>query len=124
MLKDPNINAQTYISGSMKWKYHQKAVIPIKFEDSKMTELDQTNNLVGKEENNTFEETISSEKGANLTKDVGVQTDMRDSETQTLPFTPKEYVLPGTNPEVLKIKHFKYGKELPPSLGKNSNQNK
>jgi hypothetical protein len=43
---------------------------------------------------------------------------LRESETQTLPYTPKEYVLPGTFPEVLKISHFKYGKQLPPTLGK------
>ena len=50
-------------------------------------------------------------------KDVGIQTLLRESETQTLPYTPKEYVLPGTYPEVLKISHFTYGKQLPPTLG-------
>jgi hypothetical protein len=50
-------------------------------------------------------------------RDIGVQTLLRESETQTMPYTPKEYVLPGTYPEVLKISHFKYGKQLPPTLG-------
>ena len=59
----------------------------------------------------------NSESTEPTSRDVGIQTILRESETQTLPYTPKEYVLPGTFPEVLKISHFKYGKQLPPTLG-------
>lgn len=66
-------------------------------------------NLDQNKENKTYNESGK--------RDIGVQTLMRESETQTMPYTPKEYVLPGTNPEVLKIRDFKYGKQLPPTLG-------
>ena len=35
---------------------------------------------------------------------------------QTDPYTPPEIITDNTDPELLKIKHFKYGKELPPTI--------
>jgi hypothetical protein len=51
-----------------------------------------------------------------LTKNAEVQTMYRESEAQTLPYTP-DYIVPeGTDPEVLLLKDLKYGQGLP--LGK------
>ena len=35
---------------------------------------------------------------------------------QTNPYSPPELVTKNTDPELLKIKHFKWGKELPPTI--------
>ncbi|KAL4472978.1 hypothetical protein ABPG72_020672 [Tetrahymena utriculariae] len=50
------------------------------------------------------------------TKDAFVQTDYRESETQTDPFTPKCFVRDGDHPEVMELKDYKYGKGLPASI--------
>ena len=119
MLQDGSLSNQEYISGSMKWKYHQRAMIPLiksKKEHSNQT-TKQNTQTESKTTHSTEMANDGKDGGARKMKDVEVQTVLRDSETQTLPYTPKEYVLPGTSPEVLKIKHFKYGKQLPPTLG-------
>lgn len=40
---------------------------------------------------------------------VGVQTDYRESETQTDPYTPAYRVLPGSNPEILTLGTLAWG---------------
>ncbi|VUZ55803.1 unnamed protein product, partial [Hymenolepis diminuta] len=46
----------------------------------------------------------------------GTQTLYRDSETQTIPYSP-EYTIPvGTNPRILHLVHLKYGNGLPVGL--------
>ena len=47
---------------------------------------------------------------------VEVQTIYRDSEAQTVPYTPKYRVNEGENPEVLTLTHLKYGKGLPATI--------
>eukprot|EP00117_Sycon_ciliatum_P005752 scpid30785/ scgid5015/ AMY-1-associating protein expressed in testis 1 len=42
------------------------------------------------------------------TKTVGVQTDYRESETQTDPYTPVYHILPGTEPEELLVSQLTY----------------
>ncbi len=49
-------------------------------------------------------------------EDKGIQTFYREELTQTDPYSPPEIVTENTNMELLKIKHFKYGKELPPTI--------
>ena len=48
--------------------------------------------------------------------DTGIQTIYREEGTLTDPFSPEEVVTKNTDPELLRIKHFKYGKELPPTM--------
>lgn len=43
------------------------------------------------------------------TRNRGTQTDYRDSEAQTDPYSPPYFVRPGTNPEILLIKHLTWG---------------
>lgn len=40
----------------------------------------------------------------------------RDEYVQTDPYSPEEIVTDKTDPELLKIKHFKWGEHLPPTL--------
>ena len=44
------------------------------------------------------------------TRTVHVQTDYRDSETQTDPYTPEYVVRPGSQPELLTLATLSYGK--------------
>ncbi len=44
------------------------------------------------------------------TRTVEIQTDYRDSETQTDPYTPEYVVRPGSQPELLTLATLSYGK--------------
>jgi hypothetical protein len=46
------------------------------------------------------------------TRTVEVQTDYRDSETQTDPYTPEYVVRPGSQPELLTLSSLLYGKYM------------
>ncbi len=46
------------------------------------------------------------------TRTVEIQTDYRDSETQTDPYTPEYVVRPGSQPELLTLATLSYGKVL------------
>ncbi|KAK3751138.1 hypothetical protein QZH41_017935 [Actinostola sp. cb2023] len=50
------------------------------------------------------------------TRTVMVQTDYRDSETQTDPYTPEYVVRPGSQPELLTLAALSYGHGLPAGL--------
>ena len=45
------------------------------------------------------------------TRTVEVQTDYRDSEAQTDPYTPEYVVNPGSQPELLTLASLMYGKQ-------------
>lgn len=47
---------------------------------------------------------------APLTRSVHVQTDYRDSEAQTEPYSPEYVVRPGSQPELLTLASLTYGK--------------
>ena len=49
-------------------------------------------------------------------KTVEIQTDYRESGTQTDPFTPDYIIERGATPEVLEIDHLKFGRGLPASM--------
>ena len=46
------------------------------------------------------------------TRTVEVQTDYRDSETQTDPYTPEYVVRPGSQPELLTLATLSYGNNI------------
>ncbi len=50
------------------------------------------------------------------TRSVHVQTDYRDSETQTDPYSPDYVVRPGSQPELLTLATLSYGRGLPAGL--------
>lgn len=47
---------------------------------------------------------------------VGIQTDYRDSEAQTDPYTPEYFVRPGSVPELLTLANLTWGRGLPAGL--------
>lgn len=49
-------------------------------------------------------------------KDVGIQTDYRESEAQTDPYTPKYILRDKERPEVLDLENMKYGVDLPANI--------
>ncbi len=50
------------------------------------------------------------------TRSVHVQTDFRDSEAQTDPYSPDYIVRPGSQPELLTLATLSYGRGLPAGL--------
>lgn len=64
-------------------------------------------------DNQTFQK--SSNKNVSQTT-IGIQTLNREENTQTDPYTPEEIITEETDKELLQIKHFKWGKELPASI--------
>ena len=46
------------------------------------------------------------------TRSVYVQTDYRESDTQTDPYTPQYVVKPGENPELLTLANLSWGKSV------------
>ena len=51
-----------------------------------------------------------------FTKTIATQTDYRDGEAQTDPYTPEYVVKPGTQPELLTLITLAYGRGLPVGL--------
>jgi hypothetical protein len=51
-----------------------------------------------------------------LTKTIAIQTDYRDGEAQTDPYTPEYVIKPGTQPELLTLITLAYGRGLPAGL--------
>ena len=50
--------------------------------------------------------------GVPATRTVHVQTDYRDSETQTDPYSPEYVVRPGSQPELLTLATLSYGEQI------------
>lgn len=53
---------------------------------------------------------------SSFTKTIATQTDYRDGEAQTDPYTPEYVVKPGTQPELLTLITLAYGRGLPVGL--------
>lgn len=49
-------------------------------------------------------------------REIEVQTDYRESEAQTDPYTPKHILKVGENPEILALTHLKWEQGLPASI--------
>lgn len=49
-------------------------------------------------------------------KEIGIQTDYRESEAQTDPYTPKYILREKERPEVLDLQDMKYGVDLPANI--------
>ena len=52
---------------------------------------------------------------------IATQTDYRDQETQTDPFSPEYRVVPGEAPEILTLAALKYGRGLPAGVAEVNN---
>jgi Cilia- and flagella-associated protein 91 len=61
-------------------------------------------------------ESLQSEIKVEATKTVEIQTMFRESEAQTIPYSPEYTIKPGEDPEVLNFTYFVYGNGLPASM--------
>jgi glutathionyl-hydroquinone reductase len=85
-----------YVTGNQRWKYHKRPLVPVLMEEGERYIVNNQNEFEEFPQEG-FEEQFQIEE---RTKSVGVQTDLRESETQTIPFSPQEYIQKGTTPEI------------------------
>ena len=114
ILKDNNFGGpvETLVQGSHRYKYFKRPLIPVLQSvppDVVMSiPEEQINAAKMSSEEQQFEEPLA--------KTVEIQTDYRESGTQTDPFTPDYVIERGQTPEVLTIAHLNYGRGLPASM--------
>ncbi|XP_067896048.1 cilia- and flagella-associated protein 91 isoform X3 [Heterodontus francisci] len=112
---DPSIKMQLQIqqdpqvSGKNRYKYFTRPIIPFVQQLSVNAVLE-----VSKDGSPTNYEDFDRQYTPRRT--VGVQTDYRDSETQTEPYSPEYVVRPGSAPELLTLAALKFGRGLPAGL--------
>jgi len=104
------ITETAVVSGTHRYKYFKRPIMPKVNAYPPQILLAPT--TAGKEENNPL--IPIHEEVEKTVKDAGIQTLYRESEAQTVPYTP-EYVLPPgvTEPEVLLLKNLTYEDGLP-----------
>lgn len=98
-------SSKTVVSGSHRFKYFKRPIMPRVSAVPPQILLAPTkteNPMVPVD--NTVEPTV---------KDAEVQTQYRESEAQTVPYTPDYVVAEGEDPEVLLLKNFTYDNGLP-----------
>ena len=93
-------------------KYRETPLIDINPEKNSIFNLWKKSRKLNKEKAKT--EPIKKDKIFMIEKSI--QTEYREELTQTDPYSPPKVVTEETDPELLKIEHFKWGRELPPSI--------
>lgn len=100
---------QNVVSGSNRHKYFKRPIIP--FMSAQPPEV-----LFATTRDGESALDAPAAEPEPLARDAGCQSDMRESDTQTDPYTP-DYVVPaGTEPEVLGLAALKWGQGLPAGL--------
>lgn len=101
------VSSSTMVAGTSRYKYFKRPMIP------KLNAVATQVLLAPATEDplTSIEEIIEEP-----VKNAEVQTMFRESEAQTLPYTPNYMIPEGTNPELLLLKDLKYENGLP--LGK------
>ena len=116
ILKSENVDNSTYVSGRDRLLFHGKpypSTTPTSYDPISPATEETAIELQRAAEENLAK---SRQKSAKICRSWAVQTDYRESATQTDPYTPKEQVREGEHPEILHIKHFAWGRELPPTV--------
>uniref|UniRef100_A0A8C4RW26 Cilia- and flagella-associated protein 91 n=1 Tax=Erpetoichthys calabaricus TaxID=27687 RepID=A0A8C4RW26_ERPCA len=104
--KNLNIYENPDVSGMNRWKYFKRPLIPYLHQVLPNVVLAVSN----------ADSYVVHEKGKppiKLVQSVGIQTDYRDSETQTDPYSPEYVVRPGSAPELLTLASLTWGRGLP-----------
>lgn len=112
LLKDNNYSGpvETLVQGTNRHKYFKRPLIPVL--QSVPPDVVMS---IPEEQINAAKMTEEQEEEP-LAKTVEIQTDYRESGTQTDPFTPDYVIERGQTPEVLTIAHLNYGRGLPASM--------
>jgi len=101
--------AETIISGANRHKYFRRPIIP--FMNAQPPEV-----IFASQTQGEAALAPPEPEPEPMAKDMGCQSDFRESEAQTDPYTP-DYVVPaGTDPEVLTLATLKHGAGLPAGL--------
>lgn len=112
-IKIPGTTYETaQVEGADRYKFARRPIIPFLMTTPPYIQLD-----------NFRSQEIEQEKlkelnrpPSSFTKTIGVQTDYRDGEAQTDPYTPEYVVKPGTQPELLTLITLSFGRGLPVGL--------
>ncbi|KAG9471167.1 hypothetical protein GDO78_015569 [Eleutherodactylus coqui] len=95
------------VSGRNRYKFFERPLIPFTYQTA-------PNVLLGV---SRTEDTPRPQRAVPpLMRTVGMQTDYRDSEAQTDPYSPEFVVRPGSVPEVLMLANLTWGRGLPAGL--------
>ncbi|XP_067849117.1 cilia- and flagella-associated protein 91 [Heptranchias perlo] len=97
------------VSGRNRYKYFTRPIIPFVQQLPVNVILEMSKNDTSANYEDFYD--LSAPK-----RTVGVQTDYRDSETQTEPYSPEYVVRPGSAPELLTLAALKFGRGLPAGL--------
>uniref|UniRef100_A0A3B5B9X6 Cilia- and flagella-associated protein 91 n=1 Tax=Stegastes partitus TaxID=144197 RepID=A0A3B5B9X6_9TELE len=97
---------ECHVTGADYWKYFKRPLIPFAQQLG-------PNVIFALPNNHIF--SLSEQQPTHIT--VGVQTDFRENETQTDPYSPEYVVQPGTTPsELLQLAALSWGRGLPAGL--------
>ncbi len=103
---------KAYVDGKDRYKFARRPIIPFLSSIPPYVLLD--NYRAQEIENEKLKE--MNRPPTSFTKTIGIQTDYRDGEAQTDPYTPEYVVKPGTQPELLTLITLSYGRGLPVGL--------
>ncbi|XP_070549252.1 cilia- and flagella-associated protein 91-like [Ptychodera flava] len=103
--------ADAKVSGQNRYKYFRRPIIPFLQQVPPEVVLQ-----TAKVDPLSAPEEVVARPPTPLTRTVEVQTDYRDSEAQTDPYTPEYVVRPGSQPELLTLATLSYGRGLPAGL--------
>jgi hypothetical protein len=101
-----------YVDGQDRFKFARRPIIPFLSSIPPYVVLD---NYISQELALEYQE-ANRPTSALFSKTIGTQTDYRDGEAQTDPYTPEYVVKPGTQPELLTLITLAYGRGLPVGL--------
>ncbi|CAH1796119.1 unnamed protein product [Owenia fusiformis] len=108
----PKTYENAKVSGTNRYRYFRRPIIPFM-----QTVRPEVLLAANREDPLAVSEHVQHERVATPThRTVEIQTDYRDSEAQTDPYTPEYVVRPGSQPELLTLGSLSYGKGLPAGL--------
>ncbi|XP_076280222.1 cilia- and flagella-associated protein 91 [Lasioglossum baleicum] len=109
-------NTTEDIMCSYNFKYFRRPIIPFLVPKMQNVEIPKRfnheilNDVVRNAQKQCYEFSLKSERHRN----IGTQTDYRDSDTQTVPWEPPYRIKEGHDPEILTIAHLTWNQGLPP----------
>lgn len=103
---------QVYVDGQDRFKFSRRPIVPFLNTIPPYVVLDTYRNH--EYENEKLKEL--NRPATSFMKTIATQTDYRDGEAQTEPYTPEYVVKPGTQPELLTLITLAYGRGLPVGL--------
>nr|XP_054760069.1 cilia- and flagella-associated protein 91-like isoform X1 [Lytechinus pictus] len=112
-LKIPAVHhANADVGGQNRYKYFRRPIIPFLQQVPPEFVMDNSLARMGGQTDQVIQERAPTP----LHRTIEIQTDYRESETQTDPYTPEYVVRPGSQPELLTLATLSFGHGLPAGL--------